>query len=355
MAQRKYLTLDGIRGLAAATVVFWHASIIGMPSPSGAYLAVDLFFLMSGFVIALSYENKIRRGLGFASFMIIRLKRLYPLYILGTALYLVYYALEPVFDPTKYDGPPSLLTTGLAATFFVPLKTTFGSGFLFPLSPVAWSLFFELLINGVFVLLLPILSNRVLIVLTAVCAALLVACGVHFGTFDIGWDWSTFAGGFARVGFSFFAGVLLYRYRDALPKVVLPTPLILLAVLVMMFAPAKGPVALVLTGLVLLVGFPVLCGLAVQTEPQRRFAALFAFSGAISYAIYALHHPLLRWGNGAAKAVHLAPLEHRWAALLVMLGVFVGCWLAFKFFDEPLRAWLARGAASKAAKPDPAL
>ncbi|MFX8945840.1 acyltransferase family protein, partial [Acinetobacter baumannii] len=64
MTRRSFATLDGLRGVAALLVVYHHEHLAGIVgAPAGAYLAVDLFFLMSGFVIAHAYEARLEQGL----------------------------------------------------------------------------------------------------------------------------------------------------------------------------------------------------------------------------------------------------------------------------------------------------
>src|SRR6185437_6209521 len=76
-----YATLDGLRGVAALAVVLYHYAS-DLIAPHG-YLAVDLFFAMSGFVIASAYEAKLKDGLDVRGFLGIRAKRLAPLWMLG--------------------------------------------------------------------------------------------------------------------------------------------------------------------------------------------------------------------------------------------------------------------------------
>ena len=79
----RFLVLDGMRGIAAIVVLIMHTSaILDAKILNGAYLAVDLFFLLSGFVLAHAYGKKLEDGLPRTRFMAIRLIRLYPLHFL---------------------------------------------------------------------------------------------------------------------------------------------------------------------------------------------------------------------------------------------------------------------------------
>src|SRR5580698_5736841 len=88
VVRRKYHTLDGIRGAAALMVLMRHAGFyfggLGLYLSKGeSYLAVDLFFVLSGFVISEAYDGRLVEGLSPLEFMKIRVIRLYPLYLLG--------------------------------------------------------------------------------------------------------------------------------------------------------------------------------------------------------------------------------------------------------------------------------
>src|ERR1700761_1914630 len=99
MAGRKFETLDGLRGIAALAVVLYHLPLpLHALAPRG-YLAVDLFFLMSGFVVAAAYEERLLSGLSTAAFALVRLKRLWPLYGLGVVLGVFTFSLVRAFRP----------------------------------------------------------------------------------------------------------------------------------------------------------------------------------------------------------------------------------------------------------------
>ena len=84
---RRYYTLDGMRGVAAIIVVIGHASGLLSPiPPPRLWLAVDLFFILSGFVLGGIYEPRFSNGMGVREFMLHRYIRLYPLWIVGLSI-----------------------------------------------------------------------------------------------------------------------------------------------------------------------------------------------------------------------------------------------------------------------------
>ncbi len=98
--------LDGLRGIAALSVVTFHFMEIVYSDYSKnfighGFLAVDFFFCLSGFVIGYAYDDRIR-GMGVLEFFKSRLIRLHPLVILGSVIGLLGF----LFDP--FGGHPEL-------------------------------------------------------------------------------------------------------------------------------------------------------------------------------------------------------------------------------------------------------
>lgn len=85
----RYEILDGLRGVAAMIVVAFHLFETYSPGVTGqilnhGYLAVDFFFVLSGFVIGYAYDDRWGKGMGTWTFFKRRLIRLHPLLIMGT-------------------------------------------------------------------------------------------------------------------------------------------------------------------------------------------------------------------------------------------------------------------------------
>ncbi len=82
---RHFVALDSLRGIAALMVAFHHfrtdSLLDGLTIVRQAWLFVDFFFLLSGFVIAATYRDRLARGHGVLPFMLLRIGRLYPLHL----------------------------------------------------------------------------------------------------------------------------------------------------------------------------------------------------------------------------------------------------------------------------------
>ncbi|HEX7694251.1 MAG TPA: acyltransferase family protein, partial [Sphingomonas sp.] len=116
MEKRRFVVLDGMRGLAALSVVALHTAqyFPSQTGPARAYLAVDFFFMLSGFVMAHAYGDKLRAGLTIKGFAEIRLARLYPMIFLGVTLGLLARVCAP-------DGSGAGLLATLGAAIFAYL------------------------------------------------------------------------------------------------------------------------------------------------------------------------------------------------------------------------------------------
>lgn len=346
-----YLNLDAIRGVAAISVMLYHFSPFladGKVLPS-SYLAVDLFFLLSGFVIAHAYDRKIESGMGFGSFLAIRLIRLYPLYLAGTLLGCFYLLIRNRLMPAEHMPVAeigTLLTTGM---LFVPLV---GDAYhtIFPLNPASWSLFFELVVNIAYVAAFFLLSRRVLTAAIAVSLVLLVVASVAAGTLDFGMTGKTIVSGLPRVSFSFFLGVLLCRsmttYQGSLGFLARGwwvEAAILLTLVVFAIAPANnaGRVAYDLASIAIVFPIMVVTGALAPTAP--RLAGFYGWLGRISYPIYIIHTPMLMIIAGAGKAVSIDPFAHHpWFGIAMAVAVIVIADIATRIYDEPVRRFLLR-------------
>ena len=79
-------SLDGMRGIAALMVALYHWGFVAEPSARPGYLAVDFFFALSGYILALIYAERLSNGLGSRQFMALRIIRFYPIYFAGYCL-----------------------------------------------------------------------------------------------------------------------------------------------------------------------------------------------------------------------------------------------------------------------------
>jgi len=93
-----YLRLDALRGVAACSVLLYHSKFTVWDEPTAlmrnAYLAVDLFFVISGFVMQHAYGARIRQGMPLPDYMVLRLGRIYPLHLFMLLVWVPYIAFK---------------------------------------------------------------------------------------------------------------------------------------------------------------------------------------------------------------------------------------------------------------------
>ena len=339
MQRDRFVALDGLRGVAAIAVMLHHTP--GVPARLG-HLSVDLFFLLSGFVIAKSYEQRLVDGrLSVRAYAALRLERLYPLLFIGSFIGIALWGLgvgEAHF--------PDARAAGLAVTGQVLLVPLFAAPLLFAFNNAYWSICFELMANLAHALAAKWLSDRVLWATAGLSAVAMVLAGRHYGTLDLGWNRGNFLAGLPRVGFGYFGGVLLWRTRaawmgrvPALPFVGLSLVLFALTNLPLSLIGAANGNALVELGIVLVV-FPPLVMAGSMADGSRLAGAL----GTLSFPLYAVHYPILK----------AAGLPHGGLALGAVLALLVGgAWALGEWVDEPLGEWrrARRKARTAAARP----
>lgn len=330
--------LNGMRGLAAVAVAVFHAvPLLGHQLAPGGYLAVDLFFVLSGCVIAHAYSAKLDSGMSVFAFMKVRLVRVAPFYMLGLffglALALTLLAVDAPSAMTK----PYLALAVICGLLFLPLPITpNGVGVdIFPLNAPSWSLFYELVVNALFALCFRWLTPRVLVVVAVLSATVLVPGVWIHGDANVGPALHDAPLAFARALFSFVVGVLLYEVR----RPVRTDPAITIAgTVVLLLVPVSTGWRPVFDLVCILFAFPVatfaLVGARVRSHAHDRS---FAFLGDASYGLYALHHPLIWLLHGAAATLGFNAML---PGVALLLALVIACAVVERRIDRPLRAWL---------------
>ena len=333
--------LDGLRGIAAAAVMLRHARAPGAEFAHG-HLAVDLFFLLSGFVIAKSYETQLASGrLSVPAYIMVRLERLYPLLFIGACVGVALWAAG--LSLIALNGP-GMVARALTSQFL--LVPFLAMPFFFAFNSAHWSILFEIVANIFHAVMQPWLSNRVLGGIVGLSALGLLLGARHFGTLDLGWTAGNFIWGLPRVGFGFFGGVLLYRKRAAWQGQIRPLPLPLLALILLAVtnipeaATGLGDRFALVELVVVLMIFPPL----VMATTEASGGVIAAAIGTLSFPLYAIHKPIVE----AMIAAHVDG-PARWIGVVLLI---VGSWALGRWVDEPLNAWRrSRRKARAAAKP----
>lgn len=289
MKGQTFTTMDGLRGVAAVMVVLFHAPGT-RPFVESAYLAVDLFFALSGFVLAHSSLEKLTT-LGAAwPFMKKRIIRLYPLFAVGLGLGVLAYSFAALLNG---DFWPSRLALGTALHgLFLPAPPQFSLNTeeAYPINIPSWSLAFEMLINVAFGLLAFAYTARRLGLIILASALGLIAASFANGGLDGGPDFPTFYVGLARVLFSFSLGVAIYRlWASGRFTIQVPWWLSVGALVAVLCLPLPSDLRPIGDLVIVLLVFPAILSTATGTNPLP----FLQYLGRVSYGVYILHMPIL--------------------------------------------------------------
>lgn len=345
---RVFHTLDALRGIAAIGVVSFHMQQAFQPlSAHGGYLAVDLFFMMSGVVISHAYEPRFRAGMGTLEFMRARLIRLYPLYLLGTLLGIAVTVASLNGGNIQHWTASSFFHAALLALLFLPNLSEKPVNTIFPLNIPCWSLFLEILVNLLFVISWPLLTSRRLIVLSLLTGGAVGMAIVHTGSVDLGSRTTEFAIGLTRTVFGFSVGVLIARHIPRAQRMESNfTVLAILAVVgIAISGWPQGELRVIWDAACVLLIFPLIVYLGTLIDSGPEFRKIAKFLGLTSYAVYVLHSPLSSILNSATR--HFASDTRQgvgapYLGVAVLTVLLTGCWLVDRYFDTPIRRKLSR-------------
>jgi peptidoglycan/LPS O-acetylase OafA/YrhL len=339
-----YPILDGLRGVAALLVVIFHFMEAHFPVYAQlpvhhGYLAVDFFFLLSGFVVGYAYDDRWGKMSVWAFFRT-RLIRLHPMVIFAILLGAVCFWFDPFLVKPAGFHLLKLIGFTLLALTLLPSPDVRGWGETHSLNGPCWSLLQEYIANIAYALFGRKLNRIALWILVVLSGAVLTAIAVKRGDVATGWGFSSFGIGVARMAFPFFAGLLLFRSGHRL-KVPAPFVLCSLALVVLFILPTTRFNGLYESACIIL-AFPLIVAAGASADVKGSMAKVCQFFGDISYPLYITHYPLIYLYTGWIYRHH--PKPHQIALVATILGIVMIAlaYGAMKLYDAPVRAWLKR-------------
>jgi peptidoglycan/LPS O-acetylase OafA/YrhL len=356
-----YELLDGLRGVAAIMVVIYHLFEAFSPDHpltqwiNHGYLAVDFFFLLSGFVVAYAYDDRWAR-LSAWDFCKRRLIRLQPMVIMGMTIGALLFFLQaghafPLIEKTSVAQVIGVMLIGYTLLPIPPSMDIRGWDEMHPLDGPAWSLFFEYIANILYALVLHRLSIRALAALVFLAACLLVEVAVHGKGGDLIGGWSINAAqlhiGFGRLLYPFMAGMLLMRLGKTIrvPGAFAVCSLLLIGVFCVPRIGGASHLWMngVFEALCVIVVFPIIVAMGVGTATHDGLSTRLArFFGDLSYPLYITHYPLIYIYHRWAGSNHPTVAQGVGYGIVLFVGAVTVAYACLKFYDEPVRAWLAR-------------
>lgn len=345
----RFEALDALRGICALLVALFHIPIYHALKGVGAFanlqFCVDIFFVLSGFVLCHAYAGRLKDTASGIRFTAMRFARLWPLHVTILGLFVVIELTKLVFN--RVDGSMTLDSQPFGpghslwelATNLVFLQS-FGLHPDLNWNVAAWSAAVEFYVSILFagvILLFPRRRNNIFLGLCLTAGILLYA--VSPNTLFVSYDW-----GFLRATFGFFFGCLAYEVRaHSRSRLVAPTLLeaVSLAAIVTFaaIAPAGG----------WQYAFPLLAAMLIYifSFDQGAIAVALRSSalqklGLWSYSIYMthlfvyqvvkmfasfvsnkLHLDLVAWHNGEKLIVLGSPYQGLLAAVVLSVALVV--------------------------------
>ncbi len=358
-SKKHLIILDALRGVAALVVVLFHVLEVYAGGDhikqfiNHGYLAVDFFFMLSGFVMAHAYDDR-WDTMTVTDFFKRRLVRLHPMILFGMTLGAIcfYFGASEYFPKIAETSMWQLLLVLFIGYTLIPIPPSMdirGWSEMHPLNGPAWSLFLEYIANILHALILRKLSKTVLSILVFIAGAALIHLAVTSPAGDIIGGWSVdpqqLRIGFTRLLFPYMAGMLL---RRVVPITTGKNTFLLCSLLLIFFLSfpriggyenlwANG----LYDSLTVIVVFPVIIYLGAMGVVSSNVSKQFCnFLGDISYPIYIIHYPIF-YVFYAWVTEQGIPLETGFVAgLFLTLFTIILAYGALKFYDEPVRKWL---------------
>ena len=366
-----YELLDGLRGVAAILVVIYHIfeglafaeATDGVGSGlittlNHGHIAVDFFFILSGFVISYAYDDRWGK-MSVGGFFKRRLIRLHPMLMMGAVIGAIAFFASGC---ERWDGtvtPASWVMIALLLSMCMipavpgaPYEVR-GNGEMFPLNGPGWSLFFEYIGNICYALFMRRMSTKVLAFFTLLLglthAWFFIGDISQYDMVGVGWTINevNFFGGFIRMLFPFSLGMLLARTFK--PRKVQGAFWICSSVLIAVFAvpyiPSEGNISLncLYEFACIAFIFPALVWLGACGTAGGTTGKVNRFLGELSYPLYIVHYPIMYIFYAWLIKKDIYTISGCWAvALLVIMSSISLAYLCLKLYDEPLRRWLSR-------------
>ena len=365
-----YELLDGLRGVAAILVLFYHIfegfSFAEVTNGDGdgiittlnhGHIAVDFFFILSGFVISYAYDSR-WKGMSTWQFFKRRLIRLHPMLIMGAVIGFLAFAFVGFERLDGTAAPAGWVMTALLLTMFMipavpglPYEVR-GNGEMFPLNGPGWSLFFEYIGNILYALVIRRFPTTVLALFTLLLgiahAWFFIGNISGYDMIGVGWtiDEVNFWGGLVRMLFPFSMGMLLARTFK--PRKARGAFWICSIILIVLFAVPYikpcGEISLnsLYEFVCIALIFPFVvwlgaCGSCSDSLTHKTNRLL----GDLSYPLYIVHYPIMYIFYAWLIEKRYYTLEECWpTALLVVASSILLALACLKLYDEPVRRWL---------------
>ena len=338
----KLLDIQILRAGAALSVAILHAqhdasaiaAQLNWPfqalhlSPWGA--GVDVFFVISGFIIVYSSQKLFEAPQAGRAFLARRLGRVVPLYWTATTLYLAVAFVLPGAVNSEILDPAFVLSSYL----FIPMARP--DGLVQPLYSLGWTLNYEMFFYATFTLVLAWPKQRGVLALIAVMVAAAAVGRIVVLPHMLGFWTDPII-----LEFAFGMALALLKIKGVVLSRGLRAALVLGGLGLLVLGADAG------TPRVFAYGIPaalLVAAAALGAERERAntgFARMGSALGDASYALYLIHPFVIRAGRELVVRSGLAPLIGPWGYIvLVLAGAVLASLLVFRWYERPLTEWI---------------
>ena len=371
-SKQRYEILDGLRGVAALMVIifqFFELYSFGNPSKqiiNHGYLAVDFFYVLSGFVLGYAYDDRWDK-MSYWDFYKRRLIRLHPMVIAGSLLGMCYFFLGECINSPNIESvnPLYFFLTIIMSILMIPCPAQMdirGWGETNSFNGPNWTLTYEYIVNILYSLIFRRLHTIIIGILTLASALLLVNLTCNFDIFNVmneresnkytvigGWSLTSceLCVGFTRLFYPYFAGYLVYRLKL---KIRIPYSFIICSIILITFLSMprlekegypifngiyEAIVIILIFPLVIIIG-------AGDTTKNEILTKICKFIGELSYPIYITHYPII-YMNSAWTSFHMK--DSLFNKIMLSIGSFFimvfNAYSLIELYDKHVRKWLA--------------
>jgi len=347
---RALTSIQILRAVAALGVLFHHtahevAAKTGVTVPFGELVVgaggVDLFFVISGFVMVYASERLFAQPGATRVFFLRRLARIVPLYWAATAILVGY-----IYVAHRIFPPPFVTTEGVIASFlFIPYPLP--SGLMAPVHALGWTLNYEMFFYAVFALAIMLPRRSAIFVISALFA-LLVALGLLVPLRQ------PFAFWFSPIILEFCFGMFIALAWPDSRRLPRWASLSLIAAALAAYAVSAlwGPVV---AWRALEWGVPgamLVAALALAraevTQAPGPVARAFVFLGDASYSLYLVHAIVIPGVRRVMPSLDTPLMPWLYALALIGASIAAAC-LSYLWFERPitraLQRWIGRNQA----------
>lgn len=369
----RYDILDGLRGIGALIVLAFHLFETYSPGVTQqvinhGYLAVDFFFLLSGYVIGYAYDDRWGSKMGLRDFALRRLIRLHPMVVMGGLVGVLFYYMgdAEVFHLVPQTMPWVVIGMFVLHALMIPVLPGMdirGWGGTYPLNEATWSLMLEYLANVLYALVIRHLPRLVLAALVVCFGCLTVMQCFYIAppgitlpadcAYTVIGGWGIWGAqlwiGIVRLLYPFFCGLLLARWGKKLhvPGGFWTCALLLILVLAVPRVGGSNPDNFWMNGLyeavIILIAFPIIVLMGAGSSISGRSHAICRWLGEISYPLYITHYPLIYFQMSWASHHPDAPVaQHVFFALCIAVLAIAMAHASLRLYDIPVRQWLQK-------------